>query len=46
MAETPFVSKLKTYEKSMTTNHPRDFKFESLFCPLREDIFSFPLQKL
>ena len=31
MAETPFVSKLnvvfKTYEKSMTTNHPRDFKF-------------------
>ncbi len=27
MAETPFVSKLKTYAKSMTTNHPRDFTF-------------------
>jgi hypothetical protein len=25
MAETPFVSKLKTYAKSMTTNHPQDF---------------------
>ncbi len=25
MAETPFVSKLKTYENSMGTNGPQDF---------------------
>jgi hypothetical protein len=47
MAETPFVSKLKTYENSMRTNRHQDFSLGMMkaYDVLYERIFSiFPLR--